>query len=106
MTLNNDVFTEAAQAMAHRVLTEGGSDDTQRLTYALRLCIAREPYSTELGRFYDLLNAARDYYQANGEDAAKLTQRHAVEDVATAENAAWVATLRMVMNLDEFIVRD
>lgn len=106
VTLNNDVFTEAAQAMARRVLTEGGSDDNQRLDYALRLCIAREPDSTELGRFRDLLNAARDYYQANGEEATKLTQRHAVEDVATAENAAWVATLRMVMNLDEFIVRD
>lgn len=106
VTLNNDVFTEAAQAMVRRVLTEGGSDDNQRLNYALRLCIAREPNSTELGRFHDLLNAARDYYQANGEDATKLTKRHAAEGVPTAENAAWVATLRMVMNLDEFIVRD
>lgn len=106
VTLNNEVFTEAAQAMARRVLNDGGSDDQQRLTYALRLCIVREPDSTELSRFNDLLRAAREYYQANGEDAAKLTRRHAVEGVSTAENAAWVATLRMVMNLDEFIVRD
>jgi hypothetical protein len=106
ITLNNGVFTEAAQAMARRVLGEGGDEDSERLTYALRLCLARQPDKREADRFRDLLRTAREYYEANPEVAAKLTKQHPVSDMAAPENAAWVATLRMVMNLDEFIVRD
>jgi len=105
-TLNNEVFTEAAQAMARRVLSDGGDSDVERLTYALRLCIARKPDAAEIGRFENLMQSARDYYAAHPEDAKAATQRHAANEIPQAENAAWVATLRMVMNLDEFIVRD
>lgn len=105
-TLNNDVFAEAAQAFARRVLAEGGESDTERLTYALRLCMAREPVSAEIDQFQGLLCSARDYYQLHPEDAEQLTQRHAAAGVSVSENAAWIATLRMVLNLDEFIVRD
>jgi hypothetical protein len=104
-TLNNDVFTEAAQSMTRRVLLEGGSDDEQRLRYALRLCISRQPGDEEVARFQTLLSKARKYYQSSAEDAAKLASRYAAKDVAPAEFAAWVATLRIVLNLDEFIVR-
>jgi hypothetical protein len=105
-TLNNEVFTEAAQAMARRVLQDGGSTDVDRLSYALRLCIARRPEAIEIEKFHELLDAARDYYQSHEEAAKQMTQRHTVVDVPAPENAAWVATLRMVLNLDEFIVRD
>ena len=105
-TLNNDVFAEASQALAFRVLSEGGTDDRQRLTYGLRLCIARLPTDSEIERFEDLLTSARDYYRIHSDDAQKLTGRHRTTEITVEENAAWVATLRMVLNLDEFIVRD
>ncbi|WP_197167718.1 PSD1 and planctomycete cytochrome C domain-containing protein [Neorhodopirellula pilleata] len=106
VTLNNGVFTEAAQAMARRVLIEGGGDDRQRLRYALRLCIARHPQKSELDRFEQLLKTARQYYQSHPDDAARLASNHRYDQVNAEENAAWIATLRMVLNLDEFIVRD
>ena len=106
VTLNNGIFTEAAQAMARRVLTEGGESDSDRLTYALRLCLVRTPASMELERFAALLNSAREYYKDHPEDGKKLVSNHAVDGVETDENAAWVTTVRMMMNLDEFIVRD
>jgi len=106
VTLNNGVFTEAAQALARRVLMESGGDDRRRLTYALRLCIARQPQDAELDRFEPLLVAARRYYQSHPDDARLLASHHRWDEVATEENAAWIATLRMVLNLDEFIVRD
>jgi hypothetical protein len=105
-TLNNDVFAESAQAMARRVLSEGGQNDRERLTYAIRMCIARQPDHEEVGRFTDLLNSAREYYRSHADDAKQVTKRHAVSHVPVEENAAWVATMRMVLNLDEFIVRD
>jgi hypothetical protein len=104
-TLNNAVFNEAAQAATRRVLTEVEGGDRQRLTYALRLCIARQPTGDEVQRFHELLESARDYYDTHEQDAALLTERHSASGISAAENAAWVVTMRMIMNLDEFIVR-
>ncbi len=86
-TLNNDVFAEAAAAMAQRVLTfprqriastkpsaSEPSEDTQRLTYALQLCLTRPPRSEEVAQFQQLLGAARDYYQQHPDDAQALTE--------------------------------
>ena len=60
----------------------------------------------EVDQFESLLGAARSYYQQHSEDAQQLTTKHAVENVAVEEKAAWVATVRMILNMDEFIVRD
>lgn len=106
VTLNNDVFTETAQAMARRVLADGGGNDADRLRFALRLCLTREPLAEEVDRFTQLLTIARKTYAEHPEEAAKLTQRHPAAEVPGPENAAWIATVRMLMNLDEFIVRD
>ena len=106
VTLNNDVFHEAAQAMAARVLYRKSTDDFSRLVYALRLCVARIPSHEDVARFHKLLNIAREYYSTHEEDAKSLTNSHRVQQIAVEENAAWIATVRMIMNLDEFIVRD
>ena len=106
VTLNNIVFSEAAQATAARVLRESSGDDSSRLNYALRLFLARAPTPEEVERFQRLLAKARSYYQSQADDAKAAIQHHAAEGTDAAENAAWVATVRMMMNLDEFIVRD
>lgn len=105
VTLNNEVFTESAQAMARRVLTDGGTTDVDRLIYAIRLCVSRQPATSEIERFRQLLVAAKAYYKDNSEHAAQVTSRHKAEGISVDENAAWVATLRIILNLDEFIVR-
>jgi hypothetical protein len=105
-TLNNEVFAEASEAFAKRVLESPRATDRERLRYALRLCLARLPSSGEVVRFMELLAAARTYYAESPEDAQQLVARHPADGVPASEQAAWVATLRMVLNLDEFIVRD
>lgn len=105
VTLNNEVYTESAQALAQRVLADDG-DDRTRLSKAMRLCIMRIPSEAEVDRFDSLLNESRAYYKEQPDDAKKLANRHRTDDVTTEENAAWVATVRMILNLDEFIVRD
>lgn len=105
VTLNNEVFAESAQALAGRVLDEDGND-RQRLVQAIRRCITRTPSDPEVDRFQSLLNDSRAYYQDHRQDAEKLVNRHRSKRVDIEENAAWVATVRMILNLDEFIVRD
>ena len=107
VTLNNETFVEAAQAMAQHVFAQQDQqNDTQRLSYALRRCIVREPDSDDLADFSTLLQQSRKWYAEQPEAAAELTGDRIIEGIAVTENAAWIATLRMMLNLDEFITRE
>ena len=72
----------------------------------MRLCIARVPDSEELADFDELLRASRQWYSSHPEEAVKMIGQMGSNSVDTTENAAWVATLRMILNLDEFITRE
>lgn len=108
VTLNNEVYLEAARAMAARMLEGEYATDAARLTRSFRTCVARPPNEAELKRLQGLLKASRDWYgdAKREEEARKAVGGHAVAGVDPAENAAWVATLRIVLNLDEFITRE
>lgn len=105
-TLNNECFVEAAQAMARRVLTSGAADDQQRLTLALRWCVSRPPTRGEVPAFAELLSVARDWYGEHPADAAAAVGPFQPEGVSPQEAAAWVATVRILLNLDEFLTRE
>src|SRR4029077_19814855 len=45
--LNDTAFVEGAPARARRVLPEAPWEDVERLRYAFRLCVAREPTAAE-----------------------------------------------------------
>jgi mono/diheme cytochrome c family protein len=105
-TLNNEVYIEAAQALSKRVLMLDATDDATRLMRGMRMVMVRRPSASEVKYFEELLTVSRAYYKTHAEDAKKLLKRHAASGIAIEENAAWVATMRMVLNLDEFIMRD
>ena len=105
-TLNNEVFVEASQAMARRLVSESHANDRVRLVRAFRLCVARPPNSQEIRGFTKLLGAAREWYTSHGDDAKKLVGRYATEGAGMDETAAWVATCRIMLNMDEFITRE
>ncbi len=107
-TLNAEAFAEAAQALAKRVLTDATlKDDASRLTRAFRACVSRAPTTHELTAMTKLLDEARYTYKNGPVDEAKAAiGSHAASNVASSENAAWVATARIVLNLDELITRE
>ena len=107
-TLNAEAFSEAAQALAKRVLSNASlKDDEERLTQAFRYCVARVPTAQELSLLQKLLDESRYTYQnCPAEDAKAAFGSHAAQGIAAAENAAWVAVSRIVLNLDELITRE
>ena len=105
-TLNNEVYVEASQAMARRVLGEKHVDDRGRLTRAFRLCVSRPPNSEELRGFAGLLEASRKWYTEHADNAKSLVGNYNTKGTATDESAAWVATCRIMLNMDEFITRE
>ena len=83
------------------------TDDAARLTRAFRLCVARPPSGEEVKALTKLLKESRYTYQnGDSEEAKSAAGTHAVPGVAAAENAAWVATTRIILNLDELITRE
>jgi hypothetical protein len=105
-TLNNEVFVEASQALARRVLSAPAGGDAERLALALRLCIVRPPGGEELQAFGELLSSGRAWYLAHTADAATIVGPFQPSGTSVTEAAAWVATVRMIMNLDEFLTRE
>jgi len=105
-TLNNETFAEASQAMARRALLANVKNDDERLTLAVRWCIGRPPAGDALAAFGELLDESRQWYVENASQAPQAIGPYQPQGVPPEEAAAWVATVRMMMNLDEFLTRE
>jgi hypothetical protein len=112
LTLANDeVFVEAAQQFAQRVLSEApAADDAARVRYAFRLSLGREPSAAELERLQRFVSQQRDVLasaatnasQDNGASGGEVSTNTETD----TEHAAWTALCRVLLNLDEFITRE
>ncbi|NNE93668.1 MAG: DUF1553 domain-containing protein [Verrucomicrobiales bacterium] len=106
ITLNNETFTEAARALANRVLTEKPeADEAAKIDHVFRICLSRVPEDVERERLASLLAEARSFYRENAEDAKKFAGEELPEGISVEEAASWAATVRVVLNLEEFLVR-
>jgi hypothetical protein len=108
--LNEPQFVECAQAMASRVLYESDQGDSQRLSYAHRLCVSRAPTEPELEILQTLLDQQRTRISANEIDANKLVSGLSVRErplsnAEAKELAPWVVVCRAILNLDETITK-
>ena len=90
-----------------RVMRERQSAPAERAQHLFRICLAREPSSSEVGR----LNALhREMAALVARDAAGALKIAGLQDLpgeaTTADTAAWVLVARTVLNLDEFVTRE
>jgi hypothetical protein len=99
-TLNDPAFFEAAQAMARRIVAEGGSSATARVTYGFRLVTTRRPDPADLDRLLSAYDRDRQYFQRN------LAEAKAVSGRADAELAAWTMLSNALLNLDEALTKE
>jgi hypothetical protein len=108
VTLNDPVYVEAAQALARRIMAEGGSTAQDRARFALRLCLARPPADEQVSVLAKLYHLARNRYSGNHGDAVTL----ATEPLGplppgadAAEAAAWTTVANVLLNLDGVLTR-
>ena len=80
-TLNDEMYVEAAQALARRIVTEAPPDEAGRLRYAFRLCVGREPDGVEK------------------DTLATMLRKSGAEQ-------GWLDVARVLLNLDETITRE
>jgi hypothetical protein len=102
-TLNNEVFVEAAQALAARILKVGPG---QRFHHAFQVCLGRPPSKSEEVQLGRLWEESRSWYEAHPGQAKLMMGGHLPLEADPAEAAAWASTAGIILNLDEFITRE
>lgn len=110
-TLNEPLFVECAQGLASSVLHLcPHDDDRERLRYAWRRCVAREPHERELQILVELLAEQRRVWKDRQDQAQQLCMSLPGMDfpsqVSPQEYAAWFVLARTLLNLDETITRE
>ena len=108
-TLNEKTFIEAADAMALRVMKEGGPDNRARLRYAFRLCTGRLPDREELDNLLKFWQEQYDHFENDTADAVRVSSvdlTNMPPDVNLHKAAAWAMVSRTILNLDETITRE
>ncbi|MDZ4852772.1 MAG: DUF1549 and DUF1553 domain-containing protein, partial [Pirellulaceae bacterium] len=105
--LNNESFFEASQALAKNLLKENDDDDDRlRIGHAIQICLTRQADDEELDRLQNLLDHAKQYYRDQKDEAEAIVGDHSIPGKSNSDVAAWIATVRVLINLDEFITRE
>ena len=110
--LNEELFMESARALALKTLRESGGNDAERLRYAFRRCLTREPSRAESGVLLDILRAQQERFEDGELDPWQLAANNPDQPPALprgttpAQLAAWTAVSRILLNLDETITKE
>jgi hypothetical protein len=103
--LHNEVFHEASQHFAARILQADAASDDERFRNAFLIALSRPPTRQERAALGEMLSMSRGWYREAQDMAVELVGPHVADGHDVAEQAAWVATLRVILNLDEFVTR-
>ena len=104
VTLNDPVFVEASQALAQRIVKEGGIDPAARIRWALELALARPADPKQAAALQSLYDAELANYRANA-DAAKKLAGPLPPGADAAELAAWTVVANVLLNLDGVLMK-
>src|SRR5207253_1935239 len=69
VTLNDPVYVEIAQALARRIVREGGSTALERARFGLRLCLCRPPKEEQVNSVAALFQDEREHFRKDARAA-------------------------------------
>jgi hypothetical protein len=108
-TLNEKTFVEAAQAMALRVMKEGGPDNFSRINYAFELCTGHKPSADQSRKLLAFWQEQEDYFENRTAAAISVAVpdlKKIPQEVNLHKAAAWAMVSRALLNLDETITKE
>jgi hypothetical protein len=108
VTLNDPVYVEAAQALARRIVHEGGASPEERCRFALELCLVSPPKPKQIDELVSLLVAERKHYREDAKAAHELATEplgKAPAGVDETELAAWTVVANVLLNLDGVLTK-
>jgi hypothetical protein len=108
VTMNDPAYVEASQALARRIMEEGGATPQERAAFALKLCLIRPPSQSQVDSLLALYQSELVHFQADAPAAKKLATDPlgpAPEGMSEAELAAWTVVANIVLNLDGVMMK-
>ncbi|HEV3437069.1 MAG TPA: PSD1 and planctomycete cytochrome C domain-containing protein [Gemmata sp.] len=99
--LNDAVLLEVAQALARQAIAHTEKME-ERITLLFRLCLVRSPTADETAKIAKFFEAQHKRF-ALDPDRADAVAGNAPGSI---ERAAWTATARALLNLDEFVTKE
>jgi hypothetical protein len=108
ITLNDPVYVEASQALARRILKEGGSTAEERASFGLRLCLARPADPEQVQQVLALFEGEREHYRKDAQAALALATDPLgplPAGMDAAEAAAWTVVANVLLNMDGVLTK-
>jgi hypothetical protein len=108
VTLNDPVYVECAQALARRIVKEGGATSEERARFGLRLCLCRPPRAEQVQQVRALFETERDHYRKDTKAATALATDPLgplPAGMDAAELAAWTVVANVLLNLDAVLMK-
>jgi hypothetical protein len=107
--LNDPSYVEAARVFAEHIIKEGGDTLADRLTWAYRRALSREPRSEEAKVLSELYQKHYQDYRNDPQAARRLIssgESPVPQKVDISELATWTSVARVILNLHETITRN
>jgi hypothetical protein len=110
--LNEPQFVECAQALARKVLAEGGKSDTERIGYAFRRALSRPPSPDERAELLSLLGKEEHRISEGWVNANEIATgknepgKDLPKGTTPTQLAAYTVVSRVLLNLDETITKE
>jgi hypothetical protein len=108
VTMNDPAYVEASQALARRIMKEGGATPQERAAFTLKLCLVRPPNPAQVESLLALYQSELVHFQSDAAAAKKLATDPigaAPEGMSEAELAAWTVVANVVLNLDGVMMK-
>ncbi len=100
VTLNDPVYVECSQALARRIMKEGGQSAEDRARFGLRVCLCRPPEAEQVSRIVELYDRELEHYRNDPDAAEKLIGGTVPAGVDVPDAAAWTVCSNVLLNLD------
>jgi len=107
--LNETTFVEVAHGLAKRMIAEGGTTPAERIAHGFRLALGRQPATAELATLVAGFEADLARFTAEPTAAEQYLAVGLVkhpDHVPVAECAAYSLAANVIINLDEFVMRE
>ncbi len=108
VTLNDPVYVECAQALARRIVKEGGTTSEERARFGLRLCLCRPPRVEQVQQVIELFRTEYEHYRKDAKAALALATEPLgplPAGMDAAELAAWTVVANVLLNLDAVMMK-
>ena len=108
-TLNDPAFFEAAGSLAEKMLSEGGTNRADRISYGFRTVLTRTPAEAELDRLLAFQDRMAAKYEAEPMQASDLVEKALggrQASLADSGFAPWIMVANVLLNLDETFTRE